>query len=370
MKRLGPALLAALALTFAAPSLASAADVTVNFARGGGSKTVSLSSVSGAFDVNSAYALIGASGATTTRQISGISLRALLDAVGADPTYSAVTIARPEGGAVRISRAQLEAGGLTPVVYDDGGRATFVRPAYSATDQNATDVVSGSPLVITQVDGTDYDLKATPASKTVKVGETVKFNATATGAAGQKLTIKWNFNDGTTGDGEAVAHKFKKRGYYRVLVTVSGEGDSTSNSTVLKIQVGKAAKSKKQREGGGTNDAAGAPISGQSDGSDGAGDDAGSADAQKPAPKQKKSLVPEPQPALPTVTGELLSAQQAEPEQQQSLAARSGNPSKAGGGSAGVPDQAIGAAAALGLLGFGALLELGTAGRLRRRVLG
>lgn len=348
------------------PALANAADVTVNFARGGGAKTMSLASLAGSFDVNSSYALVGASGATTTRQIAGISLRSLLDAVGADPTYSAVTIARPEGGVVRISRAQIEAGGLAPVVYDDGGRATFVRPSYSAADRNADDVVSGSPLVIAQVDGTDYGLKAEPASKTVKVGQSVKFSASATGAAGQKLTYRWNFNDGSSATGDSPTHKFKKRGYYRVLVTVSGEGDSASSSTVLKIQVGKAAKSKQHREGGGTNNAPAAPISGQADGGTGAGDNAGSTAASKPAHKRKQPPPLQSQP-LPTISGELLSAAQ---PQQADLAARSGSPTKGAGASGGVPDQAIGAAAALGLLGFGVLLELGGVGGLRRRLLG
>lgn len=349
---------------------ASAADVTVNFPRGGGAKTVSLGSLAGSFDVNNDYLLVSSSGQTTSKTIRGISLRGLLDAVGADPTYSAVTVTRPGGGSVRISRSQIEAAGLTPVLYEEGALATFVRPAYSADDRNAEDVISASPLVITQVDGTDYGLKAKVSKSTARTGESLKFTATATGAAGQKLTYKWIFDDGSTGSGEQVTHKFKKRGYYRVLVSVKGEGETSSVSTVLRIQIGKAAESKKQREGGGTNDSAGAPVSGRADGNGGNGQSAGSADPLKKSPRKQRRQPEAPsQPELPTVTGQVLTAATQTPQQQNNLAARSGQQAKGDSPSGGIPGEAAGAAVALSLLGLGAALEMGALTRLRRRPL-
>lgn len=360
--------LAALVLVLAAPSAAQAADVTVNFARGGGSQTVSLESLSGSFDVNAKYALVGPSGKTTTTQIQGISLRALLDAVDADPTYSRVTIARPSGDPVRVTRAQIESSGLGPVLYDDGGRATFVRPSYFSSDENAGDVFSGSPLVVTQIDDSDFALKAKASKTSPKTRESVAFSATATGAAGQRLTYNWSFNDGTTATGAKVGHSFKKPGYYRVLVTVRGEGESASSASVLKIQVGKAVKSDKQREGGGTNNSAGAPVSGRADGSSGSGDSAGSADATRSqAQRSKRKSRPQQSSATTqTVTGELLS--NAAPSQQQNvLAARSGQQNADNGASGGIPSEAAGAAVALALLGLGVALEMGWPGKLVRR---
>lgn len=358
--------LAALVLLIAAPSAAQAAEVTVNFVRDGGSKTVSLESLSGSFDVNAKYSLVGASGNTTTTQIQGISLRALLDAVGADPTYSRLTIARPSGDPVRVTRAQVEASGLGPVVYADGGLSTFVRPSYFSGDRNAGDVISGSPLVITQVDDSDFALKAKASKLKPKTRESVAFSATATGAAGQKLTYTWNFNDGTTATGAEVTHRFKKDGYYRVLVSVRGAGEPASSSTVLKINVGKLAKSDKQREGGGTNDAAGAPVSGQANGSSGSGDAAGTADSATPKQSKKKSEPQQPAENGETVTGELLTAA-AQPQQQSSLAGRSGQQTAKSAGSGGIPSDAAGAAAALALLGLGVALEMGWFGRVGRR---
>ncbi|MBJ7459009.1 MAG: PKD domain-containing protein [Thermoleophilaceae bacterium] len=359
--------LAALVLLLAAPSAAQAADVTVNFARGGGSKTVSLDSLSGSFDVNAKYALVGPSGKTTTTQIQGISLRALLDAVDADPTYSRVTIARPSGDPVRVTRAQIEGSGIGPVFYDDGGRATFVRPSYFSSDENAGDVISGSPLVVTQVDDSDFALKAKASKTNPKTSESVAFSATATGAAGQRLTYKWNFNDGSTATGAKVSHNFKKRGYYRVLVTVRGEGESASSASVLKIQVGKAVKSDKQREGGGNNNSAGAPVSGRADGTSGSGDSAGSADAARSQTRRaKKQSRPQQSPeAAQTVTGELLTSI-AQPPQQNALAARSGQQNAENGSSGGIPSEAAGAAGALALLGLGVALEMGWPARFSR----
>jgi hypothetical protein len=359
-----------LALALAAAAPAGAADVTVNFSRDGGSRTVSLGSLAGQFDVNGEYALVSSSGQTTTRQIRGISLRALLDAVGADPTYSAVTIARPGGGAVRISRTQIEAGGAAPVVYEEAGSATFVRPSYSPSDRNAQDVVSGSPLVITQVDGVDYALKAEVSRATARTGQSLTFRASAKGAAGQKLVFSWNFDDGSTGSGESVRHKFSRRGHYRVLVSVRGEGETASNSKVVVVQVGKAVKSDKQREGGGTNDAQGAPVSGNADGTSGDGADAAAAAVtpKRTARRRHRRRPPASASSLTEVTGELLSAP-AEP-QRSSLAARSGQQAPKHGASAGgIPTEAAGAAAALGLLGLGIALEMGAAGRVRRRLL-
>ncbi len=355
----------AVALIGGSASSASAADVTVVFPRGGGSKTVSVGSLKSRFDINQEYALVSASGQIKSTPITGISLRSLLEATGADPTYSAVTIARP-GGVVRISRAQIEAGGLTPVIYEEGGLATFVRPSYSARDANAQDVISASPLVITQVDDANYGLKATVTKNKAKAGQALKFAASASGAAGQKLSYSWNFNDGTTGTGATLTHRFKKRGYYRVLVTVRGEGETKTQSIVLKVQVGPARKSDKKREGGGNNDAAGAPVSGQAEGTGGNGDTAGSQAAQPKGKKRKKSDPPQPD-SLQSVTGELLSSEQ-QIQPQSDLAARSGQKLENVKGTGGVPTEAAGAAVALGLLGLGAALELGAAGRLRRRL--
>lgn len=369
MRRAGLSVLAA-AVLLALPAAANAADVTVNFARGGGSKTLSLSSLTSNFDVSAQFKLVGASGQTTTKQINGISLRALLDSAGADPTYSAVEIARPGGGKVVVSRVQIEQGELPPVVYEDAGRTTFLRPWSGSGDQNVRDVVSASPLVISQVDGLNYGLKAKASTSKTKAGQRVSFSATASGAAGQKLEYTWVFADGTTATGAAVKHRFKKRGYYRVLVSVRGAGEAGSSSVVVPIQVGKPAKSDAKRTGAGTNDSAGAPVSGQADGGSGDGRSAGSSDAGRARPSTRRAprrSTAGQASAEQTVTGELLTGAKVQTATPSALAARTGRAGKAQQSSGGVPGEAVGITVALGLLGLGAALEFGAAGRLRRR---
>jgi PKD repeat protein len=362
-RRLTVAAIASLVMLAIGASTASAADVTVVNARDGQSKTVALGSIGASFDIDANYALVSADGQTRTQTIHGISLRSLLAAVDADPTYGAIDVVRPSGGTVRITRAQIEASGAVPVVYDDGGAATFLRPNYGPTDPNSADIVSSPNLVLRQVDVAPYKVTAKVSKQKAEPGESVHFSASATGGgAGQQLGYTWTFRDGTTATGPTADHRFKKRGTYSVLVTVKGEGESSSSPAVVNVVVGKPVASKKKRPGGGTNDAAAAPLSGQADGSSGDGAEAGS--AEKPPKRKKRAGDADPQ--LTTVTGELLSSTTG-PSTTSSLAARSGNGAAAPEQAAGIPEEALGGAALIALLGFGGALELGAFSGLRRR---
>lgn len=359
----------ALAVSVAAAALASlastalAADVRVEFARGNGNATVSLSSLESQFDVNQSYEIRSASGSTQSEQVRGISIAALLAAVKAELGYGGVEIERPEGGSVFVSKSQIDAGLPTPVVYESAGQVRFLRPSYNATDANAADLVSTSgTLVLRQTEAPRIQVDAKASKSKAKIRELVRFSAKVTGAgAGEDYRVTWLFDDGTRATGLEVSHRFKKRGSYKVIATVETVGKTPVNhSDVAPVQVGKAVKSKKNRSGGGNNDASGAPDSGASDGSSGSGDNAAT-DSESDAPKRKKKRVePQPSTTLPQVTGQLLDPIVVTPQEQTSdLAARSGQQAQVAKPGGGVPNEALGGAGALGLLALGFMLELG-----------
>ncbi|QYK06725.1 ExeM/NucH family extracellular endonuclease [Shewanella zhangzhouensis] len=66
-------------------------------------------------------------------------------------------------------------------------------------------------------------------------GRKAAFVANATDADGDIVAIHWNFGDGTEAMGDAVEHKFAKRGVYQVSLTVT---DNLGGSTTVTQQVG------------------------------------------------------------------------------------------------------------------------------------
>lgn len=364
LKAIGVALAAATTLLIL-PAAAAAADVSVELPRGGETKTVSLASLAAKFDVDADYLIRESSGAQRTERIRGISLAALLDAIDADPVYGGVEVARLAGEPVLVSKAQILATGAVPVVYERDGAVHFLRPSYFGSDVNASDVVTTNGLLqLRQTDTTRLRVEARASKVKVKEREVVRFTATATGgAAGERYTFNWNFDDGKRAEGAKVSHRFSKRGSYSVLVTVRTEGSDRSDPDVVRVRVGKTASSKKNRSGGGTNDSAGAPSSGQSDGASGSGESTAARPPQRPDEPEPEDTPASP--ALPQVSGQLLNATVV-PEQPEvpQVAARTGQRAESGSGT-GIPGEAAGAAAALGLLGLGFLLELGAIGKFR-----
>lgn len=354
-------------------STATAAEVRIKNARSGEVKTIQFDSANA--DVDADYTLRGGAGGDQTRRIKGISLARLLELAGADPVYSAIDVSRPGVDVVRVSKYSILGQGLVPVVYEDGGNLVFVRPSSSPTDLNAADVITtSSGLDLTQQDLGALDVTAKVSKKKVKAGELVKFSATASGGgAGDQYEFKWNFNDGKSAEGQAVSHRFKKRGTYKVIVAASIVGADRSDPAVVIVQVGEPTKSKKKRTGGGTNDAAGAPTSGVADGDSGSGDTAGSGETKPKRTKSKpRPAEPAVDPGLPVIEGELLAATAAPvPVEESSLAARSGQqPTEAKASGSGLPGEAWAAIGALALIGAGMLFEFGAPSAARRRLRG
>jgi PKD repeat protein len=364
MKRLLIATCVALAVSAGAAAHASAADINVVAPRSGDTKTVSFDSLESQFDVDSDYVIRGASGNTVTKHVKGISIAKLLATTGAEAVYSGLEIARPGGASIVLSKVQVIAAGATPAIYAEGGNLVFIRPSYGASDVNANDIVTvAGALTLKQTDLGALAIGLKASKTKAKVGDRVEFSATATGGgAGRAYTYKWNFNDGTTDTGAVATHKFTKRGTYRVLVAVKAEGADRSDAKVVEIQVGAAVKSKKNRSGGGTNDAAGAPVSGAADGDSGSGDQAATQQQSAQPRKKKKAKRAAPNQSLQVVRGQVLLSSETEPLTPSStLAARSGSkqPAEPKSSGLGISTGVWAALATALILAFGAALENG-----------
>lgn len=369
-------ILAAVATWLALCGTAGAADVTVIGPRDGAAVTKSLDSLSDAFDIDTDYQIIDPSGTIETRHVRGISLAALLAAVDADPVYGGVQVVRPDSSVVLVSKFQILAGSPAPAIYADGENAVFVRPSYFAGDANVVDVIAAGVLAIRQTDSSPLQVEARASTAKTGVRKLVRFNASANGAAaGERCTFTWNFDDGSTATGPEVSHRFIRRGHFDVLVTVTTDGSSRSDPDVVSVQVGETVKSGKQRKGGGTNAASGAPDSGVADGASGPGaqadTDGDTANARSRVKtkrrmwRKRSSLSVA---ALPLISGQLIDAAASAHERPTvAVAARNGRTEVRDSVRGGAPGEALGAVGVLALLGIGAALELGTPRRLRSR---
>jgi plastocyanin len=363
--RLLIATFAALAILAGAAMPAAAADINVVGPRGGETKSVSFDSLAPQFDVDADYWIRNASGEKMKQHVRGISVAHLLSQLGADDVYSGLEVVRPGGPVVRLSKVQLLAAGATPVIYAVGDQLVFLRPSYNSDDANASDIVSVTgAMTLKQVDLGTLSVTAKASKTHVKAGELVTFTGSASGGgAGESYKFTWVFKDGTRGAGASITHRFKKRGTYEVLVAAKTVGSDRTDADVVVIQVGDPVKSKKKRAGGGTNDAAGAPVSGAADGDSGSGDLAATDQTQtKQKRRKKKRAQSADNPSLERVTGQVLLSSTTEPLTESSnLAARSGSQQtiKPKSSGLGISTGVWAAIAAILILAFGAALENG-----------
>jgi hypothetical protein len=200
----------------------------------------------------------------------------------------------------------------------------------------------------------------------VDVGQAVTFTAAGEGGAGQKLSYRWNFDDKTGRPGRQVTHRFKEKGSYNVVVSVTTPEDPVGAPDIIRVRVGPAPKGP-DRQGGGTNSSAAAPTSGTaaggSGGTSGGTGQAAGGPAQATSPAKTARRRPRPDTAGgEQIEGTLLSDATVVPQKPaaRKRAARTGNDRVTEGGF-GVPGVAWGVLITLGLAGTGALVELRSA---------
>ncbi|MEX1141632.1 MAG: PKD domain-containing protein [Thermoleophilaceae bacterium] len=370
-----PVAVALLGLIVSSALAQSGGEIVIEPADGGEPVTLTLDDVDGSIDTQ--YPVRDAEGNTRRIAITpenGAAVDDFLKAAGLDEGYIYLEVGRH-----RLSRMRVRSGqgqdGLVPALYFDERGTHFVRPLMGPDDENESDIVTvpaGAFLIRQSVDST-LRLKVKASKRKIAAGKSVTFEAVATGGGiGDKFEYEWRFGDGSrTARTRVVEHTFDDAGSYRVKVS-AGTADDIVHGGV-KIEVGEPKESDVDREGGGTNDADGAPSSGSFDGDSGTGGyDTGSSgsfdysttDGYSPDPYEPVGRSAPATSGEPTVEGNLLADISTRPSAAAQAAARTGTPQENEPvDPAGVPTAAWALGGALALLGVGAGMESGRHGR-------
>lgn len=174
--------------------------------------------------------------------------------------YRYIQLNQPGGDAVYLSRRQVRDGFPEgdAVIYEDEGRAAFLRPSYGEDDPNAADsFTSRGTLRSVLRTGSVIAVEASARPSEADPGDEVRFRATLEryGAGqGDRLAYIWRFNDGNRARGESVTHSYERDGTYDASVEVrSPETDDRGASSVT-VQVGEPEEGGPPRRGGGSGD--------------------------------------------------------------------------------------------------------------------
>lgn len=341
---------------------------------------LSLDDVEGTIDTSS-YRVRDADGNERLIEVTpenGAAINDFLHAVELDgsedhPGYKYVDIA-----GVAISRTRIRDFQQPAVYIDPDGATYFLRPVARRNDILAMVPVASRPLVVEQSTDALVRVKVEASSAKVAAGEPVTFTARVRGGGvGDRYDVKWSFGDGERAAGRArVRHRFEEAGRYRVEVTVENPDDFGRGAAP--VWVGKPRDDDENREGGGTNEDAGAPTSGSYDGDSGSGEpysnfdystgdqptgDGYDYEPYDPAPAPD----PAPPPSGPRVAGNLLTDISAPPSSSAvERAVRTGTfEPEEPVDPVGVPTAAWALGGAVALLGMGAGMESGRPRRLR-----
>ncbi|MEI8344768.1 MAG: PKD domain-containing protein [Candidatus Omnitrophota bacterium] len=95
------------------------------------------------------------------------------------------------------------------------------------TVKNETGAVCGNGVATTSVSA-NFPPVASATDQKGCVGETITFDGSASTASGP-ASYRWDFGDGTTGEGVRVTHAYQKEGQHRVVLTVD-DGKKTECS--------------------------------------------------------------------------------------------------------------------------------------------
>jgi hypothetical protein len=360
-------------------------------------KFISGGQIAGAADAGGTYTLRERPGDPGTQiSLRGLSMRGLLSLAGFNPAaVRFVQILGADGSVITMSGPEINSPPFPDgpaIVTDEGAKTRFVKPALSSggTSENVISA-PGTALEMTVEGGSLLSIRASASPTTVKIGQTVTFQASIRFApAGASFAYTWDFNDGTSASGATVTHQFRVSGTLQPRVTVRGSGGSTAQcrsvcegtETVDVTVTGDVRNGPLgTAQGGGSATSLGGTGTGgtgSGTGSGGGGSDLTAFGAyapkpkRKPPPQKKQRPVPhsrfstDPQSGVGTtvVQGVLLAGTGKTIDSELSKGAPAGNP-KPQKGSAGVPADpsrvAFALALALAIMWLGALQE-------RRRV--
>lgn len=200
-RRLGTAALLAVATLLCAGAATAHAGPGVTIKQGANSPTRLISG-----------AQIAASG--------GLSLRGLLSLAGYNPgAVRYVQVVGGDGSVITVNNAELGSATVT----DDGTTTRFAKGGATQVES-----VPGTPLEMTVGGNSLLSVRASASPTTVKVGQTVSFEASVRFRPPASYTYTWDFGDGSSASGASVSHRYQASGDITVRVTVRGTGGSTA----------------------------------------------------------------------------------------------------------------------------------------------
>lgn len=313
--------------------------------------------------------------------VVGYSLMQVFAAAGASAGFEEVKL----GADLEIALSGNQLNDVPPpalrIVGDD---IQFVRNSFGPKDVNGHQLktFSDGSLNLVQKSESSFNLQAL-AKRKGEVGKPHVFQARwGGGGAGKQYRFKWDFGDGGTAGKQDVEHEFAEAGSYDAVVTATTRDSDgkivEEDSAKVTVKIGEPKQERDDREGGGTNDADGAPYSGTYSGSSGAGSSSGDTTTpytpSTPSTDGFDSILNDKDPPASSfgdqVEGALLanvSAPLNDSTASAARAARTGNPDfEVPESDDKVPPAALAGLGALALMGAGAGLESGRRPRLRR----
>jgi hypothetical protein len=202
------------------------------------------------------YTLRTASGRTSERVVTGVSLAAVLRAAGADvDPFRYAEVQDPSGASVLVSRDQAldadPAGDGPPVFWLSAEGARFLRPSAGRDDPNAGDELVGGELVVRLREQIRLGVSVRASKTRPEPNEAVTFRAEVSGAgAGETVELSWWFDDRRSATGPTVRHRFEKPGAYHVVVGATTASDPAGAADTVTITVGDEARTSADSSGG------------------------------------------------------------------------------------------------------------------------
>ena len=174
----------------------------------------------------------------------------------AGPTATATTTATQTATATTTATATQTVAGptatATQTVAGPGSTTTATTTATATATTTATTTATATATATETVTETASpgnqapvvtDVSVVPADgRKANAQERVLFSALAEDGDGDELTYSWSFSDGTVEEGAEVAHRFARKGVYRVVLTVTDGTDTTRLRLLVDVKKGQKRK--------------------------------------------------------------------------------------------------------------------------------
>jgi hypothetical protein len=182
--------------------------------------------------------------ATTTTVVGSVSLNV---SPRLSVAASASSNAAAPGTVVDLSaRGENGSGTYTQFAwtFSGGGTASgaavthaFATPGAESATVVATDSNGASNRSVVAVTVAPISVSVRTVPTNAETGQSLTFNASASGGAGGTYNFTWTFGDGTTGYGAVVTHAFRTAGTYPTSLVVTDRLGATNSTSVATVAV-------------------------------------------------------------------------------------------------------------------------------------